>query len=144
LSKGDNQSSIFSSEEFIIQYILGLFNKDNNIQLSNHTVKFSSSGYLDEASDILYLESVLGKEFILNNLENIQNEISNDKIESLFNLVTNKLFISENKKYLIADSNDLMKERYGPFKEISYTDVLKLIGIKNIYSLLQSGIFAIK
>jgi hypothetical protein len=144
LSKGDKESSIFSSEEFVVQYILGLFNKNNNIQLSNHTVKFNSSGYLEDASDIVYLEAVLGKEFILSNLEKIQNEISNDRIESLFDMVTDKLFISENNKYIIADNNDLMKEKYGPFKEISYKEVLKLIGIKNINSLLQSGIFAVK
>jgi len=144
LSKGDRQSSIFSSEEFIIQYILGLFSKDNTIQLSNHTVKFNSSGYLEEASDILYLEAVLGKDFILSNLDKVHFEISKENIENLFALVKDKLFVSKDGKYVIADANDLMKEKYGPLDEISYKDVLKMIGIKGIDKLLQGGILSIK
>jgi hypothetical protein len=136
LSKGDKQSSIFSSEEFIVQYILGLFEKNNVIELSNHKVSFNSSGYLENASDILYLESVLGKGFILRNLEKIKYEISGSNIENLFDLVTDKLFV--------ADANELMKDRYGPLTEMSYKDVLKKVGVKGLDELLNGGIIPIK
>ena len=144
LKKGERDSSIFSSEEFINQYFLSLFNKNNIIKVSNHEIKFNSSRYLTDASDILYLESILGKEFILQNLNKIKNEISEKNLESLFELVDNKFFITEDNKYIVYENTELMNEKYGPFAEISYKDVLKKIGVKGIYELLNSGIIYIQ
>ena len=144
LSKGDRYSSIFSSEEFIVQYFLSLFSKNNTIQLSNHTIKFNSSGYLENSSDILYLESILGREFILNNLLTIDKEISKEKLELLFDRVYDKLFLSNDKKNIIAEDNELMVEKFGPLSELTYKAALEKIGVKGIYKLLSSGIFSIK
>ena len=144
LSKGDRQSSIFSSEEFIIQYILGLFDKNNLIELNNNFIQFNSSGYLEDASDILYLESVLGRSFLMQSLEEIGNEISEEKIEDLFELVNDTLFISMNSKYVVSSKNELMNKKYGPLKELSYKKALKIIGIKGIDTVLNTGIKAIK
>ena len=142
LKKGERKSTIFSSEEFIIQYFLGLFSQNNTIKLSNHEIKFNSSGYLENASGILYLESILGKEFILQNLNRIENEISEEKLEELFELVESTFYISHDKKNIIEENNELMNAKFGPLTELSYKEVLKKIGVKGIYKLLNSGIIS--
>ena len=144
LEKGERISSIFSSEQFIIQYIIGLFDKNNTIEFGNYKIKFNSSGYLEEASDILYLESILGKAFLLQNLDKIQYEISEDKIEKLFSLITEHLYVDENQEYLFSETNELIEHNYGPLQQISYLDALKLAGIYGINQALNTGMKYIK
>ncbi|MFP2994832.1 hypothetical protein ABN763_02930 [Spongiivirga sp. MCCC 1A20706] len=144
LEKGERISSIFSSEQFIIQYVLGLFSKSNVIEIASHEIKFNPSGYLEDASDILYLESVLGKAFLIQNLDKLEYEISKEKIEQLFSMVEEPLFLDRNKENLLSESNELNEKNYGPLHQISYSDALKLVGVKGINQVLNSGIKYIK
>ena len=140
LEKGDKHSSVFSSEEYIVQYIMSRFSADNVIFIDKKEVKFMPSEYLKVPSDILYLESAFGTEFLKSALEDIGPEISKESIERLFENITDKLYLSNGNKYILAENNELLSSKYGPLSPISYLEALRSVGIKGIDTVLSSGI----
>ncbi|MBK6989648.1 MAG: hypothetical protein IPH33_16270 [Bacteroidetes bacterium] len=58
--KGSTTHSVFSSEEFILQYILGKITDNVQIKIQGFDVLLNQM-LLKKASDILYLERIVGK-----------------------------------------------------------------------------------
>ena len=89
--KGDSDSSIFSSEEFILQYVLTRISNSNVIKIQGITVSFNENGYLNNPSDILHLESNLGRAYLLKSLKEEGFSWSQQKIEDMLNSASKKM-----------------------------------------------------
>lgn len=83
--KGETEDSVFSSEEFIYQYILSRIDKNNIIHVGGLDVRFEANGYLKTPTDILYLEAVLGRAELLEQIQKNQNAITEKSVEKFVN-----------------------------------------------------------
>jgi hypothetical protein len=140
LKKGDKRMSLFSSEDFIMQFIMSHFEKAYEFKMGEHSVRFEENNFLKSPSDILILESVLGKHYLLDKLRKANFEISNDTIESIFSDVKLKFYLSNDRKYLMETDFDSYKEQYGPLTELSFLGALSKFGAKTIDKTLERGI----
>jgi hypothetical protein len=139
LAKGDQEASVFGSEGFILQYINSLFYENYKINLGAHTIEFEKSGYITNASDILYLETIFGKEFLLNELQNINNRINSKTVIQLFERSQGKLFINKNKTTLVIRQTERIERMYGALLPISYADVLNNFGLRKLVDVIERG-----
>jgi hypothetical protein len=137
--KGDSEASIYSSEEFIYQYILNRVTQNNTIKIHDNDVSFKENGYLETPTDILYLEKIFGKSFLIEKLKNIQ-DISDRSIENIFDSIEGEILFDETNGFLISPNEGILVGRFSPQKHLSYLEVLKLYGVKNLEIVLSSGI----
>lgn len=137
--KGDTENSIFSSEEFILQYILTRVTLTPIIFVGGKEVSFLENGYLSKPDDILYVENIIGKQNLLSKLNNIDS-LKDEAIEQIFE--DNELYFlyDETKNYLIASDANYFIDKFNPSKKIRLIDVIKQFGIKKLNSVLESGI----
>jgi hypothetical protein len=139
-SKGNTDNSVFTSEDFLYQYILSLVNKDNTIKVQGMNVKFEANGYLKKPTDILYLESILGRESLLAQIKNNQNEISEETIERIIDSLNGRILLNREKGFLITSDSSLFKEKFKPNEEMSYLNALKEFGIIKLKEALEAGL----
>jgi len=137
--KGDDKESIFSSEEFILQYVLSRVSRSNQIKLSGLQIDFNENGYLKNPTDILYLEKIFGRNFIIEQLKG-KNVISNEAIESLIEKAKGKLLFDSKRNYLITPDSTLFIEKFKPDVEISYLEALKKYGLTVLKEALEVGL----
>lgn len=138
-SKGNTDNSVFSSEDFIYQYILSLINKNNIIKIQGKDVNFTSNGYLAKPTDILYLESILGRESLLHQIAEFDNDISEKNVENIIEKLNGELFFERNGGFLIAKDQELYIDTFKPKETISYIEVLKEFGLKKLKEVLEIG-----
>lgn len=138
--KGDTDSSIFSSEEFILQYILTRISKSNVIKIQGIIVSFNENGYLNNPSDILHLESIFGRAFLLKNLKEKGFSWSQEKIENMLNNVTEKLLLDDKRSFLITPDSTLFIEKFNPKIELSYLEAFKRFGLLKVRDAIETGI----
>lgn len=135
--KGSKKDSIFTSEEFILQYIVSRIEKNNKIVISGIEINFSSSGYIEQPSDILHLENIFSYAYIL---EKFKKGINENTIESLFETIEDKILFDSKRGIIISPYSEILKNKFNP--EISYTflESLKKFGIKKIEEALNRGL----
>jgi hypothetical protein len=138
--KGSSTHSIFSSEEFILQYILGKVSDSGKIKIQGIDVEFTSNDYLKKASDILYLERVLGKSYLLEEFKKLQFTLNNNTIENLLDNSNDCLYLSEAKGLLISPDEVTLIEKLKPLKKLSYSTVVKHYSIEKLEETLEKGI----
>ena len=73
--KGGKIKFSFSAEEFILQYIIGSGSKSGRIKIDGIDIEFIANNYLSSASDILYLQRILGNQYVLDELNKINSSI---------------------------------------------------------------------
>jgi hypothetical protein len=144
LKKGENKLSLFTSEDNIIQFIISQFNKAYEFKLGQNSVRFEENDFLKSPSSIFILESILGKEFLLQKLTESNFEISNSTIESIFSDVKTKFYLSKDKRYLLEFDNENNRNKYGPLQELSFLKTLKNYDLKIIDKTLERGIALIQ
>lgn len=137
--KGSSTHSIFSSEEFILQFILGKVSDSGKIKIQGFDVEFTSNDFLKKASDILYLERVLGKMYLLEEFKKYQFTLNSETIENLLNDSKGYLYFSEAKGLLISPDEKTLVEKLKPLKELSYSFVAKQYSIYKLEEALEKG-----
>ena len=140
LKKGDTQMSLFSAEDLIMQYIISQFKKAYEFSMGEHSIRFEENKFLDSPSEILVLETILGKNSLLKKLEKANFEISNNTVESIFSDVKFKFYLSKDEKYLMESNIENNKKQYGPLKEFTFLEAISKFGIEIIDKTLVRGI----
>lgn len=138
--KGSSNHSIFSSEEFILQFILGKVSDTGKIKIQGFDIEFTSNDFLNKASDILYLERILGRMYLLEAFKKNQFNLNSETVENLLNDSNGFLFFSEGKGLLISPDEKTLVEKFKPLTEISYSKVAKEYSIYKLEEALEKGI----
>ncbi|MCM4162456.1 MULTISPECIES: hypothetical protein [unclassified Arenibacter] len=141
--KGSDSNSVFSSEEFILQYVLNRIKQTSTIRIQGMTIPFNENSYLDSPSDILYIEKVLGKANLIHKLKNSIDKISDETIELILEDLNITIYYDAVKNILVLGSSKLMLNKIENKVKISITNVLKNYGLKNLMELLEIGIIKI-
>lgn len=140
LLKGDSNLSLFTSEDNIMQFIISQFKKAYEFNMGKNSVRFEENKFLNSPADILRLESILGREYLLKKLKESNFEISDRTIDNIFNAVEIKLFLSNDNKYLLDSNVESVIKKYGPLSELTLLDALSKFGINIIDKVLERGI----
>lgn len=141
LEKGGKTKSSFSAEEFIFQYIIGSATDSGNIKIDGIPISFTSNNYLENASDILFLQRILGRQYVLDEMTKIDFTINEASVEKILNDSERFLYINKQKGYLITPDNKLLEGRQLDFLEqITYLDVLKKFSPSILEETLERGI----
>jgi len=140
LLKGDNKVSLFSSEDQILQFIISQFKEAYEFKMGEHSIRFEENKFLKSPSDILLLETMLGKNFLLDKLKKANFEISDNTIENIFSDVKLKFYLSKDKKYLLETKTVNSEKKYGALEEFSFLNALSKFGVKKIDKTLERGI----
>ncbi len=140
LKKGDNKISLFSSEDLIMQFIISQFKKAYEFKMGEHSIRFEENKFLKSPSDILLLETMLGKQFLLGKLKKANFEISDNTIENIFSDVKIKFYLSKDRKYLMETKSENNEKKYGILEEFSFLNALSKFGVKIIDKALERGI----
>lgn len=143
LLKGGKIKSSFSAEEFIYQYVIGAASKSGKIQIDGIDIEFTSNNFLSSASDILYLQRLLGNQYVLDELKKVNFSIDEASVEKILNDSNNYVFINEDKGLLIASTNTNLLEQMGSMPKMSYMDVIKRFSISKLELVLERGVLAI-
>ena len=138
--KGDASSSVFTSEEFIHQYVVSQITKTNNIKIQGANITFQENGYLNNPSDILYLERILGRLALREKLQKGVTTISNESIEKLIEDINISIRYDESKGLLVTSDSPIMAKRVEETTEVSAIEVLRQHGLVTLKELLEIGV----
>jgi hypothetical protein len=141
--KGDNASSVFSSEEFIIQYILSKITKANNIRVHGVKISFQENGYLDNPSDILFLEKIFGRVALMENLKENDNTLSQESIEEMIAKIKGMLLHDTKRNLLLLPNSTLLITKYKPEGKLTYLETMKKYGLHKLIEVLEIGLVKI-
>jgi hypothetical protein len=139
LEKGSSTDSVFSSEEFVHQYILSLVSKTHTISIGGLSVKFEENGYLDSPTDILYLESILGRALLLDLIKKHRNRISKNSIEKMVSSLNGHVLLNREKGFLITADYTLLDEKSRATEKVSYLEALKTFGVVTLKEAVENG-----
>lgn len=138
--KGDTTSSVFSSEEFILQYILTKITKANRIKIQGVEITFQENDYLDNPSDILFLEKIFGRAALVNYLKEKGSAVSQESIEEMITNISDRLLFDTKRNLLISPNSTLLIEKYKPEEELTYIESLKNYGLQKLIEVLEIGL----
>lgn len=137
--KGDEENSVFSSEEFILQYILSRVSKTTELLIGGTKIHFVENGFISNPSDILFIENILGRQNLIKKLRQVES-LSNESIITLFNDLNLEFYFDEAKKYLIDSSATPLIEKYSSSKKMTALEVLQTFGLIKLNKAIESGI----
>lgn len=138
--KGSKSDSIFYSEEFILQYILGEVSDSNKIKIHGFDVEFTKNKHLTYASDILYLERIFGKLSLLEELKKVDFNLNKKTIDRILDSSEGYLFYNEEKKILINPDNKNIVDKMQSLQKISFKQVAEMFSIKKLEEALERGV----
>lgn len=141
--KGGKLKDSFSAEEFIYQYIIGAATNKGQIKINGIEVEFTSNDFLKNASDLLYLQRILGKKYILDKLSNVDFSLNNASVEKILNDSERYLFFNESENILYDP--EIAEGRLDPnsIVKMSYLEVAKKFSLRTLESVLERGIVPI-
>jgi len=144
LLKGGGISSSFKAEEMILQYIIGAACDSGKIKIDGIEIEFKSNAYLEKASDILYLQRILGKQYVLDELKNIDFAVNAAGVEKMLNDFQGYLYFHPQKEILISEEEISMLEKYKyDLEKINYLDVVKKYSIYKLEEVIEKGVASI-
>lgn len=138
-AKGESRNSVFTSEDFIYQYIMSRVEKSSVIKVQGIEVTFEAGGYLTTPSDILYLETILGRANLLKQIQLNQNTISGESVEKMIGEAGGVLWFNPDKGFLVTRDSPLLAKRLRAKVEISYLDTLKQFGLLKLKEAMEVG-----
>ncbi len=141
--KGGKMKSSFSAEEFILQYIIGAASNSGKIKIDGIDIEFTSNNYLNSASDILYLQRILGSQYIIDQLNNINFSIDDASVEKILNDSEGFLYYNEEKRILFSPDENLQLEKFSPYIKLNYLDVIKQFSITQLEDTLERGVLPV-
>jgi hypothetical protein len=139
LAKGDSNNSVFTSEDFLYQYIVSRVEKNNTIKLQGIDVKFEASGYLTTPADILHLETILGRAELLSQIKKSHNKISKKSVEQIVATLDGTLLLNQQKGFLVTSDSPLLAQRLKARIEISYLEALRQFGLVKLKEVVETG-----
>lgn len=134
----------FTSEEFIFQYITNAVSNQISIRINGVKIEFKSNNLLSNASDILYLQRILGSQYFLDELPKIDFEVNEAGIEKILNDSGKFLIYNEQKKLLINPLEFDIKEPIELFQRLSYAEVIKSFSLEILEDTLNRGFYVLK
>lgn len=137
--KGDADNSVFSSEEFILQYILSKITKTNHIKIHGIDISFQENGYLDRPSDILHLERIFGRLALGKKIEEGLTTISDETIEHILEDISIKIYYDK-KKNILVTADSILINKVDTTNELNAIEVLKNYGLSKLKEVLETGI----
>ncbi|MDC8001138.1 hypothetical protein POV26_08820 [Aequorivita todarodis] len=143
LMKGGKIKSSFSAEEFILQYIIGSASNSGKIKIDGIPIEFAANNYLLSASDILYLQRILGNQYVLDELNNVDFLINEASVEKILNDSEGFLYYNEEKKILINPNENYDMEKFHPYGKLSYLEVVKKFSIAQLEDALERGVLPV-
>lgn len=138
--KGDIESYIYSSEEFIFQYIVSRLSKSNKLKIHGVEVSFTENGYLKNPSDILHLEKILGRTLLIKKLEESKYTISTASIEKILEDIKENILFDSKRNLLITSDSTLLIQKFKPEIQLSFSVALKKFGLDKMKEVLEVGI----
>lgn len=141
--KGGGIKLSFSAEEFILQYIIGSATKSGHVKINGIEIEFTSNDYLKSASDILYLQRILGSQYVLDELQKVHFSIDEASIEKILNDSEGFIFFNEEKGILVSPNEPTIIEKLNPCTKISYLEVVKRYSIEALENTLERGVLPI-
>ncbi len=143
LEKGHKIKASFSSEEFILQYIIGSATNNGKIKINGVEIEFTANNYLPSASDILTLQRILGNQYVLDEMNKVDFQINDASVEKILNDSNGHVLYNEEKGILVSPDNKELIEQLKPLEEISYLDFLKKFDISKLEAVLERGMLKI-
>lgn len=137
--KGGKIKSSFSAEEFIFQYIMGLAIGSCDIQINGIKIEFSSNSYLKSASDILFLQRILGSQHVLDELEKIEFRLNELGVEKILDDSERYLLFSKSKRILFSPNENINDANLGELQKLKYSEVIKNFSINILEDTLERG-----
>jgi hypothetical protein len=137
--KGGKFKSSFSAEEFIYQYIIGTATDRGEIKINGVKVEFASNNYLKSASDILFLQRILGSQYVLDELNKIDFTVNELGVEKILNDSNGYLLFSEKKNILVNPTEKINQQELEPLVKLSYAEVIKRFSIEVLEDTLERG-----
>lgn len=141
--KGGKLKSSFSAEEFILQYMVGVASNSGDVKIDGIDIEFTSNNYLKSASDILYLQRILGYKYVIDALKNVNFSIDDASVEKLLNDSQGFLYYNEEKRILISPNEGYNMEKFKPYRRLNYLDVVKNFSINHLEDTLERGVLPI-
>ena len=138
--KGGKIKLSFSSEEFIFQYIIGAASNSGKIKINGIEIEFTANHYLESASDILFLQRILGNQYILDQLSKIDFSLDTASVEKILNDSNGYLLYNKEKGILISPIEKFDEEKIKPYVRLSYLDVVKQFSISKLEDTLERGV----
>lgn len=136
--KGSSNNSIFSSEDFIYQYIIGRIENDPVILIDNKMITINQNGYIKHPTDILFIENIIGFQKLKSKLSNIS-QLNDETIESFLSDYSEMIYTVNEKRMFIMCDAEIFVNKYKPVEKISLKDVLTKIGIIKFKDLVEFG-----
>jgi len=137
--KGGKREASFSSEEFIHQYIISAASRSGEVSINDIPIQFTQNQYLETAADLLYLQRILGKEYVLDELKKINFFIDAASVEKILNDSEGFILYNEEKKVLFSPLENFDEEKIKPYIKLSYLDVVKQFKISKLEDTLERG-----
>lgn len=142
--KGGKIPQSFTSEEFIYQFIVNSVSNQVSISINGIKIDFKSNNYLANASDILYLQRILGNKYFLDELTKIDFELNEAGIEKILNDSDKFIYYDSKRKILINPKeieSNVITESYS---KLTFTDVIKNFSIGILEDTLDRGFYVLK
>jgi len=143
-AKGGQVQSSFNAEEFIFQHIIGLATDRGEIKINGIKIEFTKNKYLKSASDLLYLQRILGSEYILEELAKIEFRVNELGVEKILNDSKGYLLFSEKKNMLLAPSEDTIRNDIEPISKLSFTEVISRFSLDALEDTITRGFLVMK
>ncbi|MCF8451725.1 MAG: hypothetical protein K9G42_00905 [Pedobacter sp.] len=137
--KGGKIELSFSAEEFILQYIIGAASDRGEIKINGIKIEFTSNNYLKSAADILYLQRILGSQFVIDELNKIDFSINELGVEKILNDFNGYLLFSERKNVLINPSENIDRTELEPLSKLTYAEVVKRFSLNVLEDTINRG-----
>jgi len=141
--KGNKRQASFSSEEFIFQHIISAASKTGKININGVSIDFRSNPYLSSASDILYLQRILGSQYVLDHLKEIGFFIDTASVEKLLNDSGGYVYHNVEKRILISPDEVDDEEKLQAYEKITYLEVVKRFSLPQLEDTLERGVLFI-
>ncbi len=138
-AKGGQIQSSFNSEEFIFQHIIGLATDRGEIKINGIKIEFTKNKYLQSASDLLYLQRILGSEYVLEELSKIEFRVNELGVEKMLNDSKGYLLFSEKKNILLIPSENNNRRDLDPLIKLSYTEVINRFSLSILEDTITRG-----
>ena len=144
LAKGGQIQSSFNAEEYIFQHIIGLATDRGEIKINGIKIEFTKNKYLKNASDILYLQRILGSEHVLEELAKIEFRVNELGVEKILNDSKGYLLFSKSKNILLTPSEYTSKQDLEPLSRLSYIEVVNMFSLSILEDTITRGFLVMK
>ena len=139
--KGGEIPQSFTSEEFIYQYIVNSVSNNISFHINGVKIDFKANNYLAHASDILYLQRILGSGYFLNELSKIGFEVNDVGVERILD-DTHKFIYFDSERKILIDPKELESRSVNPkYDKLSFADVIRNFSLEVLEDTLDRGFY---